>query len=91
MELAMRYNVVAMLSHWKLEKMKIYQKRKSQQTEVLIVCYENGLQDTKVWTQFLYWWNTYKYSSTSIFPDILSKEIRHSPSVLKKYYKGQFL
>ena len=46
-----RYNIVAMLSNWKLEKLKIHWKIEAKQAAVYIACYDNGLQNIRLWTQ----------------------------------------
>ena len=72
MEGWMRHNFVEILSHWKLEKMKTYHKKR--QTAVYIVCYDNGMKHSKVFSQVPIWWKTYRSSLTSGFTDILVKE-----------------
>ena len=74
MEGWMRCNVVEMLSRCKLDKMKTHQEKKARQAAVYIVCYENGMQNPKVFSQVPIWWKTYKSSLTSGFPDTLGKE-----------------
>ena len=51
MEIWTRYNVVMMLLYFKLDKIKILQKKKSHHSEVQIFCYENVLQDPKYWAR----------------------------------------
>ena len=49
--------------------MKTYQIKKSRQEAAYIVCCDNVIQHPKELSQVPIWWNTYKYSLTSGFPD----------------------
>ena len=71
-----RYIIVAMLSHWKLEKIKTHQKKKSMQTALYIVCHDNGILHPKGFSQVSIWWNIYRFSITSGCPDPIGKEKR---------------
>ena len=73
MESIMRYNIVAMLSHWRLEIMKTPQGGKALQSAVYIVCYENVMENPKGFSQVPFWCKTYKSSLTSEFLDPLGK------------------
>ena len=52
MEGWIRYYVVEMLSHWKLDKMKTHQKKRARQSAVYIVCYENVMQHPKIFLNY---------------------------------------
>ena len=82
MEGLMRYNVVEMLYHWKLDKMRTYQKKKAHQAALYIVFYDNVMKHPKGFYQVPIWWNTYKSSPTSAFTDYLGKGKRPGCFVL---------
>ena len=65
MEGWMRHNFVEILSHWKLEKMKTYHKKR--QTAVYIVCYDNGIQHPNGLSQVPIWWKHQRLHSTLDF------------------------
>ena len=73
MEGWMTYNVLKMFSHLKMEKMETTQKNKVHQEAVYIVCYENGLKHTKVFTKSQHSWKTYKSSLTYVCIDTIDK------------------
>ena len=74
MEGWIRYNVVSMLFHWKLDKMKTHQKSTARQASVNIVCYENAIRRPKVFYRVKNWWKTYNSSIASVFIGPLGKE-----------------
>ena len=90
MEGCMRYNVVAILSHWKLDKMKTHQKKKARQAAVYIVCYDNGMQHPKRFSQLLIWWKKCKSSLASGFPGPFGKEKRPGRLLITKKIEEKF-
>ena len=81
MEIWTRYNVVMMLLYFKLDKIKILQKKKSHHSEVQIFCYENVLQDPKYWARIKQWWKIDNFSLTYGCPDLLVNDRILVPSV----------
>ena len=90
MEVQMRYNCVEMLSHYKLDKMKTYYKKKAHQAAAYIVFYDNGMKNPKEFSQVQIWWNKYKYLLTSVFSGPLGKEKRPGIFLIINKIKEKF-